>query len=529
VSSVGLAAPSIFTVSGSPVTTSGTLTFSMNTQNANLFLAGPSTGVAATPTYRSIAATDLPLATTGAFGAVKPDGTTITISSGVISSVGGATGANPTATASDTVVNGSATTYMRSDAAPAVQKASSSIFGLVKVDGTTITATGGVISSSGGGGSTNTFDRPIAQALWAASTGLFATKANLISPTETFTIDAVYAGMASGTAGRVLTVTISQVTTASNPVVTAIIGTATATIAGSAAITQKVTFASPVTVTAGNSYMIAVSWTNAATGTTALAIQGVGTGVNSPPNYTNIPNDNSLQSVSSNYNLAKTSVSTADTFVLNNTAAYDITIRCQLGASGTTSGAANLVSATPNGSSGIVSLRALVGADLPVPSASTLGGVQSKTATTHQFLTSISTAGVPIAAQPSSADLSDVVSGTWTPVDASGAGLTLTFTNASYIRSGKLIVATINQLTWPTTANTANAIIGGLPISLVGAGVHAPAPILNISTIAAPIFIFPNTTDGLLHIFTSGAAFGAVTNAQLSTGILYVQIVYGLP
>jgi len=60
------------------------------------------------------------------------------------------TAANPTATASDTAVNGSASTFMRSDAAPAVQKASSSQFGLVKVDGTTITATGGVISAVGG-------------------------------------------------------------------------------------------------------------------------------------------------------------------------------------------------------------------------------------------------------------------------------------------------------------------------------------------------------------------------------------------
>jgi len=41
----------------------------------------------------------------------------------------GSTGANPTATASDTAVTGVATTFMRSDAAPAVQKTSSSVFG----------------------------------------------------------------------------------------------------------------------------------------------------------------------------------------------------------------------------------------------------------------------------------------------------------------------------------------------------------------------------------------------------------------
>lgn len=61
----------------------------------------------------------------------------------------GGTPANPTATASDVAVNGVAATYMRSDAAPAVQKCSSSVFGLAKVDGTTISATGGVISLLG--------------------------------------------------------------------------------------------------------------------------------------------------------------------------------------------------------------------------------------------------------------------------------------------------------------------------------------------------------------------------------------------
>jgi len=67
----------------------------------------------------------------------------------------GSTGANPSATASDTAVNGSATTFMRSDAAPAVQKGSASQFGVVKVDGSTITATGGVISSTASGGNAN--------------------------------------------------------------------------------------------------------------------------------------------------------------------------------------------------------------------------------------------------------------------------------------------------------------------------------------------------------------------------------------
>ncbi len=64
-------------------------------------------------------------------------------------SITGATFANPTATAGPTANNGTATTAMRSDASPAIQKASNSLFGLVEVDGTTITASAGVISAVG--------------------------------------------------------------------------------------------------------------------------------------------------------------------------------------------------------------------------------------------------------------------------------------------------------------------------------------------------------------------------------------------
>jgi hypothetical protein len=60
VTSVGLSLPSEFAISGSPVTGSGTLTGTWNNQNANTVLAGPSAGVPATPTFRSLVAADIP-------------------------------------------------------------------------------------------------------------------------------------------------------------------------------------------------------------------------------------------------------------------------------------------------------------------------------------------------------------------------------------------------------------------------------------------------------------------------------------
>ncbi len=61
VTSVGLSVPSsLLGVSGSPVTTSGTLSISLPTRNANLVFAGPSSGGAAAPAFRSLVAADVP-------------------------------------------------------------------------------------------------------------------------------------------------------------------------------------------------------------------------------------------------------------------------------------------------------------------------------------------------------------------------------------------------------------------------------------------------------------------------------------
>lgn len=58
--SVGLAAPPIFTVASSPVTSSGILTLGLATETANLVWAGPSTGADAAPTFRTLVDADIP-------------------------------------------------------------------------------------------------------------------------------------------------------------------------------------------------------------------------------------------------------------------------------------------------------------------------------------------------------------------------------------------------------------------------------------------------------------------------------------
>lgn len=71
VTSVGLSLPiTVFATTGSPVTTSGTLTGTLANQAANFVFSGPTTAPAAQPTFRALVAADLPAVplTTGVTG-----------------------------------------------------------------------------------------------------------------------------------------------------------------------------------------------------------------------------------------------------------------------------------------------------------------------------------------------------------------------------------------------------------------------------------------------------------------------------
>jgi len=87
VTSVGLSLPSIFTVTGSPVTTSGTLSATLATETANYVFAGPTSGAASAPSFRALVSTDIPslpygtvTSVTGTAPVVSSGGTTPTIS-----------------------------------------------------------------------------------------------------------------------------------------------------------------------------------------------------------------------------------------------------------------------------------------------------------------------------------------------------------------------------------------------------------------------------------------------------------------
>lgn len=124
VTSVALALPAIFTISGSPVTTTGTLTGTLATQAANLVWAGPTTGAAATPTFRALVNADFPVTGVGAGtyagGVTVNTAGLVTAASALLTLTTGVTGVLPMAnggtgvsvSADDTTLIGSGTAWV---------------------------------------------------------------------------------------------------------------------------------------------------------------------------------------------------------------------------------------------------------------------------------------------------------------------------------------------------------------------------------------------------------------------------------
>ncbi len=104
----------------------------------------------------------------------------------------------------------------------------------------------------------------------------------------------------------------------------------------------------------------------------------------------------------------------------------------------------NTVLAGPtSGADAAPTFRSLVGADLPNPGASSLGGIESYTSPTSQWIKTISTFGVPSSSQPACGDLSN-----------SAASCSIDATNATNITSGTLPAARL--------PNPSSTTLGGI-------------------------------------------------------------------
>jgi hypothetical protein len=138
-----------------------------------------------------------------------------------------------------------------------------------------------------------------------------------------------------------------------------------------------------------------------------------------------------------------------------------------------------------------------------------------------------STSGTGItfpATQSASSDantLDDYEEGTWTPSDVSGAGLSFTGVAGFYVKIGKYVMASA-QLTFPSTANTSAATIGGLPFASGSDGTRTAFISYN-NALADSMNISGGGAASLLITKSDGSL---MTNLQCSGKIFYFAASY---
>ena len=114
--------------------------------------------------------------------------------------------------------------------------------------------------------------------------------------------------------------------------------------------------------------------------------------------------------------------------------------------------------------------------------------------------------------------LDDYEEGTWTGTDASGAGLSIVLTGAKYTKIGRLVYVSADTITYPTTASTATAQLGGLPFtnSAVFGGSTA---LISSNLDANRALVLPSSTAVQFYQSVLGAT--PSTNAQLTGAVIY--------
>lgn len=179
----------------------------------------------------------------------------------------------------------------------------------------------------------------------------------------------------------------------------------------------------------------------------------------------------------------------------------------------------------------------LAAAQLPNPSATTLGGTQSLAAVSHKWINTISTAGVPAATQPAASDLSDTVARTtFTPtVDFATPGdrtISYATQTGAYTRVGGQ-TCFWESLTFTPTYTTA---AGNLLISFPPSGGPTDAnvwafPISNLSSPTWPSTATLATIEAtggsfIIRGMKSAAGANPFTVSNVPTGVA-MTVVFG--
>ena len=134
------------------------------------------------------------------------------------------------------------------------------------------------------------------------------------------------------------------------------------------------------------------------------------------------------------------------------------------------------------------------------------------------------TANIPAAGMTSRL-LNAYEEGTWTPIDSSGAGLTLTATYGTYTRIGRQVTC-IARFTYPVTASVASATIGGLPFTAGSSGGNIIQAFFSARTSTFTTSGGYGAAGGTTFNIDKNNATAAATNLDMSTTLSYMMISY---
>lgn len=347
----------IFTITGSPVTSAGTLTETLKTQVKNTGLFGPVSGANAQPTFRALVGADLPNPSSSSLGGVQ---SAAAVTNQWINSIS-TSGVPALSQPAFTDISGTATvaqggTGQTSYTNGQLLIGNTATGGLTKATitaGANVTVTNGngsitIAATGGGGGGVSSVDMSVPSFL--------SISGNPITTSGTLAVS--YSGtalpIANGGTGQ------TTAATAINALLPSQTGNSGKFLTTNGTIAS---WGSP----AGAGTVTSVDFSDASS-TPIFAITG--------------------NPVTSSGTLTETLVTQSANTIF----------------SGPTTGAA----AQP-------AFRALVGADLPNPSSSTKGGVQSAAAVSNQWINSISTSGVPALSQPAFSNISGTVAASQLP------------------------------------------------------------------------------------------------------------------
>jgi hypothetical protein len=119
--------------------------------------------------------------------------------------------------------------------------------------------------------------------------------------------------------------------------------------------------------------------------------------------------------------------------------------------------------------------------------------------------------------------LDDYEEGTWTVVDNSGAGLSITVNASKYIKIGKMVYA-FADVTFPSTASTASVNLS-LPFGPDPQYAQMGAPIRNSKSLTCNPFTVPDSGGGIIFLKSSFNT-DYQTNANMSSGTCQFSITY---